>query len=377
MMTCNQLFIDRVKREWRYQISVWRTAVDWTVALYVVLPIVTVFLYFYISLWQTIPAWMGILPADAVIPVLLLFFVSGNLRLFIQEGDLLVFLSRPEWFSAIRKRGLLYSMGVHFLGTLLFVILLMPFLLYHFELGPIHAAAFIIFASMSKFLFLFVGEWLEIRRYSLWKKGPVYAVMFAVFFAVIHLSLNAFVWMTMFTLAGGMALPGMFQWRSHLHAFSYDQQLERRHRTKYSSLILGVAGMKTSSAETIRKSPLIFPKSGRLFRNRNPYNGLAEAFIKSQVRNGKKLFYLAQILGITLYAAIVVPPGLTGLMLVAGLGMWIYMIHTYWRSFLQSSTIRLFPFLPSDRKRAWNRAIMIATLPAAVTLALVWAGFIL
>ncbi len=49
MTTIKKLFWQRLVSGWKYQYSVWKTVVDWIVALYIVIPFSAIFLEVYLS----------------------------------------------------------------------------------------------------------------------------------------------------------------------------------------------------------------------------------------------------------------------------------------------------------------------------------------
>ena len=58
MITPTQLFFRRVGSDWKFQYGVWKSAIDWTVALYIVVPAVLIGLNSYTLLWKYQYGWM-------------------------------------------------------------------------------------------------------------------------------------------------------------------------------------------------------------------------------------------------------------------------------------------------------------------------------
>lgn len=105
MITPTQLFFRRVGSDWRYQYGVWKTAVDWTVALYIVIPAVLIGLNGYALLWKNQYGWMEGVPFSWLLISLYLFAWSGRIRTFMEEGDQLFLLQRKGWVRRIIALG--------------------------------------------------------------------------------------------------------------------------------------------------------------------------------------------------------------------------------------------------------------------------------
>jgi len=80
MITPTKIFYKRVISEWKFQYSVWRMAIDWTVALYIVIPAIIFGVCQYIELWQTQLPWLSNLPLQLFIGVIFLFTWEGTVR---------------------------------------------------------------------------------------------------------------------------------------------------------------------------------------------------------------------------------------------------------------------------------------------------------
>ena len=80
MMTVTRLLLLRIVSDWKYQYQVFRTAVDWIVAIYIVIPFSYIFIDFYLSLWREVPGWLFSIPLNALIGIILVFIWSGTVQ---------------------------------------------------------------------------------------------------------------------------------------------------------------------------------------------------------------------------------------------------------------------------------------------------------
>jgi len=96
MITVTRLFFQRIIADWNYQYQVWRTAVDWIVALYIVIPFSTGFIYYHLSWWRAVPWWLDYIPLNALAAIMLVFTWSGTIRIFVEGADQLFLLQCKE-----------------------------------------------------------------------------------------------------------------------------------------------------------------------------------------------------------------------------------------------------------------------------------------
>lgn len=127
MTTVFRLFFFRVKKEWQYQYSVWKTAVDWIVWLYILLPILIFVSYQYYLLWGGQANWVALIP-DFLFSYVLFFLVCwfGTIRLFLQFGDLLVIRQHEDWLRSLMKLGIFYTIGRNTFYLAFISLLLLP-----------------------------------------------------------------------------------------------------------------------------------------------------------------------------------------------------------------------------------------------------------
>src|SRR5699024_2749759 len=91
--------------------------------------------------------------------------------------------------------------------------------------------------------------------------------------------------------------------------FEQDLAIEEFERNKYISIIFSVSidVEKPPKTSTLRKRPILYAKSNRLFRQRTAKNGFLELFIKATTRNIEYMLRYFQMIGITSLAMILIP----------------------------------------------------------------------
>ncbi|AVF28278.1 ABC transporter-like protein [Paenibacillus larvae subsp. larvae] len=152
MITVQQLVRRRIISNLLYQYKALRSAVDWTVALYLVIPVIAMAMYEYIRMWLFPPEWFYVLPYPVLLLVFCLFSLTGSQRLYIEEGDALFIRQRDNWFIPMMKKGLLYSLGVQALQSFAFIGIIMPLLVNAYRLQPTSVGIMLVILTAFKCL---------------------------------------------------------------------------------------------------------------------------------------------------------------------------------------------------------------------------------
>src|SRR5690606_25987817 len=84
----------RIKRHWTEQFRVWRTALDWTVWVYFIVPGLWIGGGTYREMWLDPPAWLASLPEALVLIVPMIYLFVGRQRLFLEDADVLFLLQK-------------------------------------------------------------------------------------------------------------------------------------------------------------------------------------------------------------------------------------------------------------------------------------------
>lgn len=106
MTSVKELFFHRLRKEWRYQYEVWKTAVDWVVWLYILIPALSVLGYQYYLVWDGIAEWVTLFPEVFFLVTFVLLksfcdrsfiFTRGGFA-FYKATEYLVFYLIATWF---------------------------------------------------------------------------------------------------------------------------------------------------------------------------------------------------------------------------------------------------------------------------------------
>ncbi|MFE4572467.1 ABC transporter permease [Paenibacillus chitinolyticus] len=377
-MTPAKLFKRRLFDDWTYQYRILRTAVDWTVAVYLIVPAL-IFAFIYYSAWlRTPPEWFGYIPASLVAVFLYLFAWSGTVRFFIEEADQLFLVRSEGWMPAIKRRGLLYSLALQALTTALLAGALLPLLRAEGSGGALKLAALFLAVYAAK-VNLGLLRQLAALAWAGWKRVAVSIALFAagflIYWACVQLILAD-------TAAGYLAGPLLLAaavplGRRRLRAagaFHADVQREREARLKLASLML--RGIVEGKKPRQRRVPLLLGRSQRVVRGTGASAVLADSLVKSVLRRPGQWKLYAQLTAVLAFAAWRLPGPMHVVLWAVAAFVLAYWMKSVARETLGASFFRMFAWSEINKQEALRKASFALAVPALALIGLVAGGSI-
>jgi len=358
-----------------------RTAVDWVVALYFIVPLLIAVGVIYTSWWQEPPLWFDRVPVPLLAIALFLWSLTFRLRTFLEPADQVFLLQHRSLTRAIRRGGFAYSCSLAFLATALLFIVLCPLLVigqgWQWPWIPV-LALFTLASRLSVPVILeLLGQRLAgIRRLAA-RSGVVIACGF------LFVSLWDLLWRLQ-TFPHGLVhgslivvfalLAAWLTLRHRLHArglFLHEISQERHVRLRLTALLLSQAGVRMSKSELEERRPPIWRRSQAITKKRDKVSLLMAAIVKSFFRSSDQWFFLVRYLSVSAYA-LIQTSGWVTLIVYPGLLYLLYKgVHSYCVMALKSPYLQLFQWTDEERREAMEQAIFRILLPIALLLLLV------
>ena len=129
-----------------------RIIADWTIIIYLMIPVAVVFLAIYRSWWLETPDWAVEIPLVVYFLPGYLLSWQGNCRFFTEEADMVFLIKRKSLFQKMKLWGFFYSLLAQAVFLILFIILLLPFLRGHFQLSGSSIAGFFLLLLALKYV---------------------------------------------------------------------------------------------------------------------------------------------------------------------------------------------------------------------------------
>lgn len=374
-MTPRKLFLKRLTADWRFKYGIWKTTIDWTVALYIVLPALAFGIHQYLLWWEMPLSWLYLVPRELFFAICYLFAWSGSLRIFLEEADQIFLLHQKKWLKLIIKQGLIYSFSIYFLFSIVFFILLAPFLLQHYHFSHTYFISLFLITLLLKIFLGLVKQFLTLR-YNGWKKfimmRGILVLGSVLFMGIISNVLNNYTasFITMLFLAIFSIILTVI--RINLTgSFLADVAQEQSQKLKYVSFLLNYSGTSTKKPRKQRIRPWLFYHSNLIFKKRTPINGLVELCIKAVLRNNKSLWEYLQITIISVLVVLSIPGSIKLLIWLVLAFVWVGFVSLYWKEIMASDFLQMFKWKPEDRVLALQKFLFLITLPGFLLLSII------
>ncbi|WP_416826011.1 ABC transporter permease [Ectobacillus polymachus] len=315
----NQLFLKRLKHEVFEKWKSIRSVVDWTIALYAVVPTLFFAGMYYHSLWTSLPTWMMHIPLVVFILLLFIILSLGTVRSFLEDADSLFLMQNKFFVSRIVQNGIIYSTVVLACESILAIVVLLPLLRvgYAFSVSKILLLGFLLFSITL--LQQFLRRFISVRIQNNWEltivrsTGTILMIillLFEIYIFLVFSYLSGF-----FLILHLIAISFFIKDRLQFHRFFLSEiEEERKAAMSILSFIIRSGGHVQQSSTSIK--PRLFPKSKRLWKKEDRIHYVTEAFIKQYIRNPLHIrFYLM----VTMYSSVIIfiaPWWLTLLMLL-------------------------------------------------------------
>ena len=375
MITVTRLFFRRIVSDWKYQYQVGKTAVDWIVALYIVIPFSAIFINYYLSWWRKAPEWLAYIPLNALLGILLVFAWSGTIRIYLEDADQLFLLQCKAWIDRIVKYSLGYSVIYNLVVTSLLLIILAPFLMLHYGFALIGVVWLTVFVFVLKNCMGLAKQLVELR-FKGWPQRSVRWVIFIVTGVYVResvlllLSRLGLFYLSLFVLLSTLVIL-LYRRVKLKGTFFEDVAREQTAKLRLAKFMLQAAGVYVKKPRFARKRPLLFRNSNLIFKKRNSVNGLVEMCIKAVLRNEGDVGFYLKLVGLYLVMIVAFPGDYKWLLWIVFSIILTNVVGISWLEVINSPFVCLFPWLPETKLTAARKTIFLMALPGQFLLGLV------
>lgn len=344
-MTPTNLTLNRIVSEWKLQYNAWKTAVDWIVALYILVPALMCAIYQYWLWWINPSHWMSSIHEVGIYLVCFLFAWSGTIRVFLEDGDQLFLVHNRYWMTGVIKCGLVYSFVVYFLQSIFFFVLLAPFWFFH-EQSVVGFAKLLAITFILRVLLGLAKQLLELQ-FAGWRQFAASSISFflgLILFSTLApkavYSLTVF-WSVIIVLllCCKILIPKRLDMKG---SFFADVAREQSQRLKYISFLLTVSGVSIKKSKRTGGRSWLFRSSNPIFKNRDADSRLVELFIKLILRNRQRLGMYIQMIFILVLIIISVRGVWQLLFWFAFCIVLINYVGIYWQEIMNSEFMQIF-----------------------------------
>lgn len=389
MNTVMKLFIHRITNEWKYQIRIWRVAIDWTVALYFVVPTIIVTIATYIHWLHAPPIWLHQVHFSMLASILFFFIIQGNIRVFVEEADMLFLFQKKQWIRHLKKWGIAYFIATNLFVSLLLFIILSPFLLSYYNITSSQIIIwYIVFVTLKTLTG--VNKQLAYHYFSGWKLGLskwLIYLLTGIYYCISMIWFdNTSLFFLVIFIPFILLLFLLHRLMTLTNTFFKDIAREQAIKLRYVNFILQTSNSSYSKRRVIlfNKKPWIFSHSNQIYRERNAKNLLAEACLKSVIRNNSDIYNMLIIIVPCIVIALSVPVAWKWVALVGFAFSLAKFVEIFWERTKHNDFIQMFSWKTADYRKAAAKSTFLLFsvffLPISFTLGMTaysWPGAVL
>lgn len=345
-MSSFKVFLPRLIQNLKYQ---WRTfglVADWSIVVYLLIPLALIGLFIYRSWWLETPDWAVSIPLFLFFLLGYLFSWQGNYRIFSEEADKVFLIKKHDLFFNFKKWSFAYSLLYQAFITVVVLFLLLPFFVSHFNLSAAHITSFFLFLLAMKYLLIYTKYYLRLIQMKILRILADYLVfsVYSSFAATMYI-----LWMDdwiilMNVISIGIIIVSVALYYRLIKKPSSFQSLlaiDREQKLKTAGMIYHFSFEIEKTPVIKRRKPWLFRNSRVIFQKRSPVSGFLELFIKVFLRNKTYLLSYLRMLLLTAVAIILAPPVWVKLLIFVGFVVTV----NVWVEAVWDKTVRQHPLM--------------------------------
>lgn len=302
-MNGRSLFFRRLIDYYKYQFNVFHSVIDWTVALYIVLPALAFVIYQYNDLLHgrgLFYEWSEVMEWRWLYAVCVLIVCTGAIHTFLMEADKVFLLQKKEMIYQLKRYALVYSFLVTLAKWLLLFFIVFPLISHSVHITLAESAALLCY------LFGLHTFFLSLKQERIRKPRSISRRIADILFRAVLFSGSAV--LIVFTESGVLAPIGILFFifsfvcglkkTASFSAFEAEVTEEKKSRLALAGLVMMIsqeAGVPKVK-DRIRSKPLLYRNSKRIFKKRTICTGYKELFFKVMLRNGEYTRHMYMLL---------------------------------------------------------------------------------
>ncbi|MFB9274970.1 ABC transporter permease [Cohnella cellulosilytica] len=367
-----RLFAERAAAFWKAIWGCWRTVLDWTVCLYILLPGIFIAVGTYRDFMRDPPAVLAEFPLYPILLFLTLLQLAGKYRTFAEAGDGLFLYRNSGWRRGFGRMGFVYGGASRLLVSFAAAAALSPILLPVFGLSAASLAALAVYYAAAGLLWTMLRDRIALswRGWRRWLASLPAGAAFV--FGAAELAAKGAANPGMTLLLGAAFLAAaclllLLRLRKRgtlLHEIATENEI-------YAAFV-GWILMDTLEKKPIprRSKPILFSRSQPLLKHRNnDVDRLADSWMKSVVRRPDLLKQLLYFLWAGAAAIALTPIPLAVIVWLALPFLVSASLRRQWKQWMSEPYVALFDWQDAAEKEASRKAALRLALP----LVLLWA----
>ncbi|MGG0293001.1 ABC transporter permease [Bacillus pacificus] len=340
-----QQFYKRLRYELGRKWKSIRSIMDWTVALYIIIPAFIFMGIYYRSLWmeelsmgETVYFGLG----------LLAFYVityTRGVRSFFEQADSLFLISYPAHMQKLIQYGMTYTFIRIAITNVVVVVAMLPVLMKSIGVTKIQVVLFWLFFTLFRFLLSLLTRFIHVRVGKRWLLWVIKNVIFSISLSFFGMSLffiykDPFYSILCISLTVFLIIVLIKEKLNYKNSFFKEVEKEKEESMRWTSGIMKVGGHAAKPSSS-NKKPWMFPRSKKFLGKKTDYR-IVESFLKEFFRTSSARIFYIQIVCISTVSIIMSPRWISAIILVFTLVAISRYARDYWAEFTKKMFLHLY-----------------------------------
>ncbi|WP_270181011.1 ABC transporter permease [Alkalihalobacillus sp. CinArs1] len=376
-MKALSLLRKRIKSDFDYKYRDLRTAIDWTVLLYILIPATVIFIAMYRSWWIEAPEWTASVPEEVALIGLFFFATTLSFRTYVEEADQVFIMGNTELMVTYQKWYTLFSVvrtvgwGIIGLGVLL------PLLIVGWGWSVSEVASLASYILLMSVIVTLGKHLLQVTISIVWVKWVMIGLLTTLGVGtvlVLHTVIDREGILVFVCAVLAVILSLLIRVRLTLKGtFFQDVILERGYKQHFTKLFLGPSG-SVSKPLIERRRPLLV--KGKWIKKNDPVSRILDLYLKWLVRSFDKLQFYLQVVGWSNVAIYLLPLVVKFIVLGFALYALTSLSRSDWKEFSDHQYGKLFQWDEGVRRDAEGKVVKLISMPAFFLLCIVTVGVV-
>jgi ABC-2 type transport system permease protein len=346
-----------------YQWGVMKSVLDWTIVVYLVIPVLVAAPFVYADMWQNSHLyWSGKIPMAVLFVLLLLLSSGGNYRTYLMEADLLYLLQKKELLYPFKRLGFLFSVMGSVFQVVVAGVIVLPLFVEVYGMKMEAMLSMLAVVLTVRLLFMTAKKFTNRVFFKLALFGLMAAAATVLATEAPPLASG----ILSISVVGSIIFYHLGQTTKSDRWFMREIEIEERERVRYIKLILTYSMEVEKEPVNQRSRPLVmFRRSQPLFKKvkrRSKEDGLLELLVKGFLRRNYLTLYVQMFL-LTISAFIILPTWLKWI-IFAGFSFFIHSwLKSLFRKMLDSPFFAIVPYDKAAADSVWIRFKKLFAFP--------------
>ncbi|WP_369899860.1 ABC transporter permease [Bacillus manliponensis] len=337
-------FYHRLWHELRRKWSALRSVTDWTVALYIVVPIFIFSGMYYHSLWKETLSIEKIAYFYLGFMIFYMLTYGRGVRSFLEQADSLFLIRYPSYMKQFLKYGMLYTCIRIGITNFLVTVLMLPLFVRTLHASLWQILLFWMLLTMFRFMCALAIRYIDLHIGKHWISIIIKNTLFFIGTLCLGTCMLFVFTKSLYTIVYAILFVSISFWlikvkMKYKHNFYMEVEKEREESMRWTTGIMQAGGQIAKPSRNA--TPWMFPRSKRVL-GKSSESRIVESFLKEYFRSNTSLVFYIQIVVVSAIGLIITPSWIAAIVVMFSCYAIIRYSRDYWNEFTKKMFLQLY-----------------------------------